>query len=81
MSQVPPYRPFRLSPDELRDAVVRYASNPIYHDNPEWVVDDNPYRRQLRPQVLPHLDLSRPQQRNEVLHYPDLAAQRLAVAR
>ena len=77
MSHVPPYRPLQLSPDELRDAVVRYASNPIYHDNPEWVVDDNPYRRQLRPQVLPYLDFSRPQQRNEVLHYPDLAAQRL----
>jgi hypothetical protein len=77
MSHVPPYRPFQLSPDELRDAVVRYASNPIYHDNPEWVVDDNPYRRQLRPQVLPYLDFSRPQQRNEVLHYTDLAAQRL----
>jgi mannose-6-phosphate isomerase-like protein (cupin superfamily) len=77
MSHVPAYRPFQLSKDELRDAVVRYASHPIYHDNPEWVVDDNPYRRQLRPQVLPYLDFSRPQRRDEVLDYTNLAAQRL----
>lgn len=77
MSHVPAYRPFELSEQELRDAVVRYASNPIYLDHEEWVVDDNPYRRQLRPQVLPHLDFSRPQRREQVLEYSNLAAQRL----
>lgn len=77
MSHVTAYRPFELSEDELRDAVVRYASHPIYHDNPEWVVDDNPYRRQLRPQVLQYLNFGRPQPRSEVLNYTNLAAQRL----
>jgi hypothetical protein len=78
MSHAPtPYEPFELHGDELRAAVVRYASNPIYLDNEEWVNDDNPYRRQLRPQVLKFLDFDRSLRRNEILNYESLAAQRL----
>ena len=29
-------------------------------DNEEWENDDNPYRRQLRPQVLQHLKFDKP---------------------
>jgi hypothetical protein len=66
-----------LSPDELRDAIVRYASNPLFLDNEEWLNDDNPYRRQLRPQVLPHMDFSTPLPRADAFRYENLAAQRL----
>ncbi len=76
-TSLPPYTPFELSPEELRTAVIRYATNPLYLDNEEWTNDDNPYRRQLRPQVLRHLDFSRTLRRDEVLNYESLAAQRL----
>jgi quercetin dioxygenase-like cupin family protein len=76
-TSVPPYQPFELSREELRDAVVRYSSNPIYLDNEEWVNDDNPYRRQLRPQVLRHLDFSKALGVNQLLDYENLAANRL----
>ena len=56
MSHVPEHKPFELRGTELRDAVVQYATNPIFLDNEEWENNDNPYRRQLRPQVLPSLD-------------------------
>ena len=77
MSHVPEHKPFGLHGAELRDAVVQYATNPIYLDSEEWENDDNPYRRQLRPQVLPYLDLDRVPGRGEILNYPSLAVQRL----
>lgn len=77
MNHVPAHVPFELSGSELRDAVVQYATAPIYHDNPDWLNHDNPYRRQLRPQVLPHLDFDRTPARDGILNYASLAAQRL----
>jgi hypothetical protein len=77
MSHVPAHVPFELSGTALRDAVVQYATAPIYHDNPDWLNHDNPYRRQLRPQVLPHLDLTAVPGRGDILNYPSLAVQRL----
>jgi hypothetical protein len=72
-----PYPEVALSRDELRDAVVRYVSNPLYLDNEEWTNDDNPYRRQLRPQVVSHLDFSTVLRKEELLDYQSLTAQRL----
>jgi hypothetical protein len=66
-----------MSPDELKAAVLRYASNPLYLDNEDWENADNPYRRQLRPQVVPHLDFSRVLPREELLNYQGLATQRI----
>lgn len=77
MSHVPDHKPFSLGGAELREAVVQYATNPIYLDSEEWENDDNPYRRQLRPQVLPYLDFDRVPGRDEILNYPSLAVQRL----
>lgn len=78
MSHAPTrYEPFSLTREELKAAVQRYASNPLFLDNEEWVNDDNPFRRQLRPQVLPYLDFSRVLSRKELLTYESLAAQRL----
>ncbi|MEV4741118.1 iron-containing redox enzyme family protein [Streptomyces sp. NPDC049555] len=72
-----PYEPYALHGDALREAILRYASNPLYLDNEEWENSDNPYRRQLRPQVLRHLDFDRTPGRDQVLEYPSLAAHRL----
>lgn len=77
MSHSFPYEPYELRGTELRDAVLRYASNPIYLDNEEWENDDNPFRRQLRPQVLQHLDFDRPPGREGLLNYTSLAVQRV----
>ncbi|MET9789279.1 iron-containing redox enzyme family protein [Streptomyces canus] len=77
MSQVPKHVPFELSGSELRDAVVQYATNPIYLDNEDWENHDNPYRRQLRPQILPHLDYDKVPGRENILDYTSLAVQRL----
>jgi len=77
MSFTAVYEPFQLSADELSELALRFASNPIYLDNEEWENDDNPYRRQLRPQVIKYLDFSKSLPRDEILHYESLAAQRL----
>ncbi|MEU5219188.1 iron-containing redox enzyme family protein [Streptomyces sp. NPDC020807] len=74
---LPAHKPFELTPEQLKEYVVQYATNPIYLDNEEWENDDNPYHRQLRPQVLPYLDFSRVLPRKEILHYEGLAAQRI----
>ena len=78
MSYVPPaYEPRTLSGAELRDAVLAYATNPLYLDSEEWENDDNPYRRQLRPAVLRYLDFDKPLRRDQMFHYESLAAQRM----
>ncbi|MFC8452443.1 iron-containing redox enzyme family protein [Kitasatospora sp. NPDC057223] len=69
--------PFALHGEELRQAVIAYAANPIYRDNEEWENADNPYHRQLRPQVIPHLDFDRVPGRDRALEYSSLAAQRI----
>lgn len=76
-AKLPAYRPYELSREELADAVMRYAVNPLYLDNEEWVNEDNPYRRQLRPQTLNGIDFTTPPGRSDILNYESLACQRL----
>jgi quercetin dioxygenase-like cupin family protein len=66
-----------MTPEQLREAAFQYATCPIYLDSEEWENDDNPYRRQLRPQILPHLDFSKVLSAEEILNYEGLAAQRI----
>lgn len=66
-----------LSSEEVRHAVMQLAASPIFLDNEDWFNDDNPYRRQLRPQLLPHLDFNRVLGREALFDYENLAAQRL----
>lgn len=75
--QPPAYVPEPLTGPALTEALVRYATNPIYLDNEEWENDDNPYRRQLRPQVLPYLNFDQPLNRDQLLQYESLAANRM----
>lgn len=74
---LPPYKPFELTPEQLKEYVIQYATNPLYLDNEEWENDDNPYRRQLRPQILQYIDFSRVLPRSEILNYESMAAQRI----
>ena len=77
MSFTPNHTPFSLSPEQLTEVALDFASNPLYLDNEEWENSDNPYRRQLRPQIIQHLDFSRPLAREQILEYSALAANRL----
>lgn len=72
-----PYPPFELSKDELRELTTRYASNPVFLDNEELEVEDNPYRRQLRPQAMKYVDFSEPLSRSDILNYSSFAASRM----
>lgn len=76
-TKLPAYRPHVMDRDELSAAVVNYAVNPLYLDNEEWTNDDNPYRRQLRPQTLGSIDFTAPPKREDILNYESLASQRL----
>ncbi|GLW93437.1 iron-containing redox enzyme family protein [Actinokineospora globicatena] len=80
MNFVPNHTPFELSAERLRELALDYASSPIYLDNEEWENSDNPYRRQLRPQIIKHLDFSEPLAADQVLEYSALAANRLLAA-
>ena len=77
MSFTPNHTPFTLEPTQLSELALDFASNPLYLDSEEWENVDNPYRRQLRPQVLRYLDFSRRLPREEILDYTALAANRL----
>lgn len=77
MNFVPDHTPFTLDPAQLTELALNFASNPLYLDNEEWENDDNPYRRQLRPQIIKHLDFSKPLTREHLLDYSALAANRL----
>ncbi|MGI9093180.1 MAG: iron-containing redox enzyme family protein [Mycobacteriales bacterium] len=71
------FAPFVLDSGQLRDAVLRYASNPLYIDGERWLNGDNPYRRQLLPQTLPSFDFSVPLRRDQVFSAAALASHRL----
>ncbi len=77
MNFTPNFKPFELNTEQLREIALNYASNSLYLDNEEWENDDNPYRRQLRPQTVGSLELSKVLPRDEILTYSSIAANRL----
>lgn len=66
-----------LEPSLFKYYLSKYASNPVFADSDEWLFPDNPYRRPIRPRVLPYLDFSKSVRRDEVLKYTCLAANRI----
>lgn len=65
-------------PRELfRDALLRFGSCPLFGNTEEWLMEDNPYRRPVRPQVLRHMDFEQVLGRSEITTYSSLAANRL----
>lgn len=77
MSFTPAHQPYQLDAVQLRDAALNFASNALYLDSEEWENDDNPYRRQLRPQVIAGQDFSSALPKSAILDYSSLAAGRL----
>ncbi|HEX4416975.1 MAG TPA: hypothetical protein VH165_03705, partial [Kofleriaceae bacterium] len=63
-----------------RECLSQFGRGEIFHDTDTWTINDNPYRRPIRPHVLHHLDFSKPAHRDEILNYGSLAANRALLA-
>jgi len=70
-------KPFIIEPEQFKEYLVQYGSNPVFADSEEWLFPHNPYRRPIRPRVLHYLDFQKPLDRHEVLYYTSLAANRI----
>jgi hypothetical protein len=60
----------------FKDCLLQFGDSDLFADTEEWLSDDNPYRRTLRPHVFRYLDFSRPLGRDEILTYTSLTANR-----
>ena len=61
----------------FQDALELFAGNPLFADAHEWVINDNPFRRSLRPRVLKYLNFNAPMTRSQALDYTSMAANRI----
>lgn len=57
--------------------ILRYAANPIFQDVEDWVIQDNPYWRPIRPQDFSFIDFNQSLRKSEVLNYSGFAAHRM----
>ena len=57
--------------------VVRYAANPLFANTDTWIVENNPFRRPIRPQDLKQILLTAPVGREGLCSSGALAAQRM----
>jgi len=62
--------------DFFKSCLVEYGKCNLFKDTEEWLLEDNPYRRTLRPHIFHHLDFSKPLTRNNLLTYNSLTANR-----
>jgi hypothetical protein len=62
--------------DFFKSCLIEYGKCDLFKDTEEWLMEDNPYRRTLRPHVFKHLDFNEPLKRSELLTYNSLTANR-----
>ncbi|TKC96433.1 iron-containing redox enzyme family protein [Polyangium fumosum] len=62
--------------DVFAQCLQAYGESDLYADIETWLVEDNPYRRPLRPHVFKYLDFRKPLTREELLTYTSLTASR-----
>jgi quercetin dioxygenase-like cupin family protein len=60
----------------FKSCLIEYGKCDLFKDTEEWLGEDNPYKRTLRPHVFKYLDFSNPLQRSELLTYNSLTANR-----
>lgn len=53
-----------------------YGESDLFAHVDAWILEDNPYRRPLRPHVFKHLNFEKPLRRDEILTYSSLTANR-----
>ena len=71
------YQPFELSADEANRFIGLYAANPLFRNSREQLIEDNPYRRPIDPELVRGMDFSKPLTRNETFSRSALAAHRM----
>ncbi|MDJ0797774.1 MAG: iron-containing redox enzyme family protein [Calothrix sp. MO_167.B12] len=62
--------------DFFKSCLVEYGKCNLFKDTEEWLLEDNPYRRTLRPHIFQYLDFSKPLTRDNLLTYNSLTANR-----
>lgn len=67
----------RLTAEEVARFVRLYASNPLYADAAQWVIEDNPYRRPIDVRTVLRHDFTVPLAKQDILGSSALAAQRM----
>lgn len=70
-------QPFELNAEEVKRFINLYASNPLFRNAHEQVINDNPYRRPIDPDLVTSLDFSKPLTRDDVFSRSALAAHRM----
>ena len=73
----PPLEPVAVPRDQFRAALQEFGKCPLFGNTEEWLMEDNPYRRPIRPQVLRYMDFERVLRKDEILTYSSLAANRI----
>lgn len=66
-----------FQPDEIKKLIELYAATPLFHNTPEWIIRDNPYRRPVNSTAVQQLDFNTPLKRAEILGANALAAHRM----
>lgn len=62
--------------DRFKSYLTEYGKCDLFQDTEEWLFDDNPYRRNLRPHIFKYLDFSEPLTQDTLLTYNSLTANR-----
>jgi quercetin dioxygenase-like cupin family protein len=62
--------------EHFKSCLIEYGKTGLFQDTEEWVLEDNPYRRTLRPHIFKHLNFSNPLTRENLLTYNSLTANR-----
>jgi len=62
--------------DFFARCLEEYGQSDLFVDIETWLVEDNPYRRPLRPHVFKYLSFEKPLAREELLTYTSLTANR-----
>lgn len=76
-SSVVPEPALNFGPEGIARFIRLYASNPIFADTGEWMIEDNPYRRPVHQSAVGTLDFNRPLRKAEVFARSALAAHRM----
>ncbi len=66
-----------LATDDFLQSLNSYAANPVFANVEDWFIDDNPYRRPVRPAVLKYQNFEKCLRKNDYNNYSALAAHRL----
>ena len=61
----------------LAQHITAYAANPLFGDSNDWILENNPFRRPVRPQDLDQLSFAEPVDADAFCSASGLSAQRM----